>query len=106
MEHAFIFSVSLMALDDRHKAPRWRDAWISLTGSVLYLVFFRWFNGVFGTNFGFVTSPAAGSPLEWWERAFGNPGYLVPYMASFVVAVVLLHAWQALRRRSVEGDAS
>lgn len=110
LEHAFIFSVSLMALDDPRKAPRWRDAWISLAAAVFYLVVFRWFNGVFDTNFGFVTSPAVGSPLAWWEDAFGNPGYLVPYMASFAVAVVLLHAWQERRRRreasSREGGAA
>ncbi len=101
MEHAFSFAVSLMALDDPREAPRWRDAWTSLVASVVYLVSFRWFNGVFDTNFGFVTSPAAGSPLEWWESALGNPGYLVPYMAAFVVTVVLLHAWQGARRRAL-----
>lgn len=99
MEHALVFAVSLMALDDPRQAPRWRDAWASLTFSAAYLAFFRWFNEAFGTNFGFVTSPAAGSPLEWWERALGNPGYLAPYVASFAVAVALLHAWQATRRR-------
>lgn len=105
VEHALIFATSLCALSDWHELPRWRDLWITAVFMVCYTLFFRWFNVTMGANFGFVTSPAAGSPLEDWEQLFGNPGYLVPYGAAFAVGAVLFHGCTALQRSFGRRDA-
>lgn len=105
MEHALIFSVSLCAVDSSQDVPRPRDSWISFAFVAAYTLFFRWFNARMGTNFGFVSAPAYGSPLEQWYDALGDPGYLVPYAAAFVVVCLVLHLWMERRRRSMEGPA-
>jgi hypothetical integral membrane protein (TIGR02206 family) len=47
-------------------------------------------NGVFGSNYCFVSRPLPGTPLEFFANLLGNPGYLVPY------AVGVMAAWWGL----------
>lgn len=99
LEHSFIFAFALMAESDPRASSRWRDMAFSAAFVALYVPFFRWFNPAHDTNFGFVTYPAAGSPLEAWANALGNPGYLVPYAAVFCAVLVALHGCLALQRK-------
>ncbi len=46
------------------------------------------FNRHFGTNYMFLAAPSAGSPLVWFEKLFGNPGYLL----GFVIMIAILWA--------------
>lgn len=99
VQHSLIFAISLSAVSDWRTSPTWRDIPYIVVFIAAFAVFFRWFNVVMGTNFGFVTTPVAGTPLAWWADAFGNPGYLVPYALVFAVAVAVLHGACALQRR-------
>lgn len=39
------------------------------------------FNRHFGTNYMFINRPEAGTPLEWFAKYLGNPGYLLGFVA-------------------------
>ena len=91
LEHSLILATSLCAVTAPAPRPRRRDVWFSLGFVACYAAFFRWFNAAMGTNFGFLNEAAAGSPLWVWQEWLGNPGYLVPYALSFVVADVVAH---------------
>lgn len=98
MEHALIFSVSLCAIDRPADAPRFKDLRVTYGFVVVYLVFFRWFNARMGSNFGFVSGPAWGTPIELWYDELGDPAYLIPYATLFVVGTLALHLWMRRRR--------
>lgn len=59
------------------------------------------FNRRFGTNYFFVNTPSAGSPLEWLASFMGNPGYLIGYAVLAVAVTSLLDlAYMGFRRLS------
>ncbi|MCH4084383.1 MAG: YwaF family protein [Olsenella sp.] len=91
MEHSLILSTSICAVREGRASIRMRDVLVSYAFVAAYVVFFRWFNAAMGTNFGFVSGPAYGTPIEDWYNALGDPLYLVPYAALFVVGALLLH---------------
>ena len=66
---------------------------MSLAFVAAYVLFFRWFNALLGSNYGFVSGPAYGTPIEWWYDALGDPLYLLPYALCFLVAALALNLW-------------
>ena len=60
------------------------------------------FDKHFGCNYFFVNWPVPGSPLEWLEERFGNPGYLVGYGILTLATMVLVYACTGLARKLLE----
>jgi uncharacterized membrane protein YwaF len=50
-------------------------------------------------NFLFLNWPSAGSPLVWFEKLLGNPGYIFGYIPMMAVVWTLLYLPVELRRR-------
>lgn len=55
------------------------------------------------TNFMFLNWPSPGSPLVFFEKLFGTPGYLLGYPIMMAVAWTLMYLPFALRRRKRAG---
>jgi uncharacterized membrane protein YwaF len=49
------------------------------------------FDRLFRTNYMFLLSPSAGSPLAWFASFLGNPGYLRGYLPMLAVGWGLLY---------------
>ena len=66
------------------------------------------FNKLAGTNYFFLNSPAPGSPLEWFARFLGNPGYILgflPIMAVVWLALYLPWLWKGRKRQAPDEAA-
>ncbi len=48
-------------------------------------------NKIFDTNFWFLNKVSVGSPLELFERIFGNPGFLIPLISIGMGIILCLH---------------
>ncbi|MBP3884730.1 MAG: YwaF family protein, partial [Olsenella sp.] len=92
LEHSLVLALSLLAVSDPLTSPRWADLALSCATVGAYAALFRWLNPILGADFGFVSGAAANSPLEAWQGRWGDPGYLVPYAATFLAVAVVLHA--------------
>lgn len=57
------------------------------------------FNKLVDANFLFLNWPSPGSPLEWFERWLGNPGYILGYIPMMVLVWTALYLPVELRRR-------
>jgi hypothetical protein len=64
------------------------------------------FDKHFHVNFMFVNWPAEGSPLEWMEQVFGNPGYLLPYAIVIFLMLVAVYVPIERARKRREGGGS
>jgi uncharacterized membrane protein YwaF len=104
MEHALIFAVSWCAVREGRGRFRLRDVRVSLAFVAAYVLFFRWFNALVGSNYGFVSGPAYGTPIEWWYDALGDPLYLLPYALCFCVAALALNLWASSRSAAAQGE--
>lgn len=49
------------------------------------------FNKHFGTNYMFLNKPSPGSPLEWFENWFGNPGYLLGFVIMIAIVWTVMY---------------
>jgi len=49
------------------------------------------FNRHFGTNYMFLAEPSPGSPLEWFENWFGNPGYLLGFVIMIAIVWTIMY---------------
>lgn len=67
-------------------------ACLACTAAVLYV-----FNQCFGTNYMFLSYPSAGSPLVFFEKLLGNPGYIAGYLPIIAAVWLLLYLPRALR---------
>ena len=52
-----------------------------------------------GLNYMFLLKPPPGSPLEWFEKLFGNPGYLLGYVIIAFVLWALMYAPFIIHRK-------
>ena len=63
------------------------------------------FNKLAGTNYFFLNSPAPGSPLEWFARFLGNPGYILGFLPIMAVVWLALYLpWQRKGRKRQAPD--
>ena len=102
LEHALVFACALCPLVGGDYAPQLRRMWFVLLVTVAGGAFFRLVNPLLGTNFFFVTNPAAvGGPFAWLVATFGDPGFLVPYLGIAVASWAFAHGiYQAVVRTS------
>lgn len=90
--HGIMIIYPLLAITggDHRPSPRRLPWCFGFLAAVSVPVYF--FNRHFGTNYMFLAKPSAGSPLELFEKWFGNPGYLLGFviMIAIVWAVMYL----------------
>lgn len=67
-------------------------ACLACTAAVLFV-----FNKCFGTNYMFLAYPSPGSPLVFFARLFGNPGYIAGYLPIIAAVWLLLYLPRRLR---------
>jgi len=81
VEHALVLACTLCMTFGGDYAPSPRRVWFVLVVTIACGTLFRLANPRLGTNFFFVTNPAAvGGPFPWLVRTFGDPGFLMPYL--------------------------
>ena len=85
--HANLVAFALSLILSGDVRPRLGNAWVPLAHLACYLAVIFPFNRAFDTNFAFINWPIAGTPLVAMEKAFGNPGYLAPYLALMVLII-------------------
>lgn len=85
LEHALMVATCCCMVGGGEYVPEYRRLWLPGMAAAGLGLLFRWLNPVFGTNFFFVSSPSAGSPLVLLADAFGDPGWLAAYLAGAVV---------------------
>jgi hypothetical protein len=85
--HANLVAFALSLILSGDVKPRLRNAWVPLAYLACYLAVIFPFNRAFDTNFAFINWPIAGTPLVAMEKAFGNPGYLAPYLALMMLII-------------------
>ena len=84
-EHALVLGCALCLVLGHDFRPHLRRTWFVLTATVAYGLAFRLANPLLGTNFFFVTNPAAaGPPGAWLVHTFGDPGFLAAYLLAAV----------------------
>jgi len=99
-EHSLIIAFVLMLLVAGDLVPDLRRIWqpalfVGICVPPIYA-----FDQHFGTNFWFVNRPSPGSPLVLFADLFGDPGYLIPYLALLLVVWTLMYLpWELARRR-------
>ena len=86
-EHANLVAFALSLVLSGDVNPRLGNAWVPLAYLACYLAVIFPLNRAFDTNFAFINWPIAGTPLVAMAGAFGNPGYLVPYLALMVLII-------------------
>lgn len=97
-EHALLVAFVVMTLLGGDLRPRLKNAWMGMAFTVAYFAVMYPFNLTFHTNFAFLQTPAANSPLQSWAASWGTPGYLIPYALVFVgVCVGMNLAWELVR---------
>ena len=101
VEHALVLACALCIVVGGDYQPEPRRGWFVLLATVACGGLFRVANPIWGTNFFFVTNPAAvGGPFLWMLASFGDPGFLVPYLALAVASWCGLYAcWRLSRGR-------
>ena len=86
VEHALVFACALCVLVGGEYVPHPHGVWFVIAATVACGAAARAINPRLGTNFFFVSNPvAAGWPFSWLVAAFGDPGFLVAYLAFAVV---------------------
>ena len=104
--HFFEFSYPVLLLASGELRPRLTQIW----RPALYLAIFTppvyFFNKAFDTNFFFINTAAANSPLSFLQNLMGNPGYLFGYVGLVLVVWLLLYLpWaisdQVKKRRGI-----
>lgn len=99
-EHAGMVAFSLALLLGGDVAPRPGKVWAPLAFLACYLAIIYPLNHVLDTNFAFVNWPIDDTPLMTLAELFGNPGYLVPYLAIIVTVILGLFWWAERFTRS------
>lgn len=80
--HALMLASVLCVVVGRDVRPSVRWIWLPIAAGVAGGALFSLVNPVWGTNFFFVTDPAAaGAPFAWGLATFGDPGFLAAYLA-------------------------
>lgn len=90
LEHILVVSFIIMKLRDKSISPTPAHVWQPLVFTGFYASAIYPFNKLHGTNFGFINWPLAGTPLELWERMYGNPGYVFAFAVAFASLELLL----------------
>ena len=98
-----MLAFALMVVVGRDVRPRMGDVWQPVVALFVYACAIYPFNKAFGTNFAFLSAPANNSPLVAMAEAFGNPGYLVPYV---ICVLLVMLAQFALCEISVRGGGN
>ena len=98
IEHALVLACALCLLAGGDYEPRPRRVWFVLATTVVCGAVFRVVNPLLGTNFFFVTNPAAaGGPGPWLLATLGDPGFLVGYLLMVVALWAATYlAWRAI----------
>ena len=96
-EHALALTCALCPLAAREETPRLVDVRNSALAALAFGALARRINPLLGTNFFFVTRPeVVGGPFPWAVETFGDPGFLVAYLAFACAFWLALHlAWRA-----------
>ncbi len=93
-----VFPIMLTAGGDIR--PRWRDVPKGLVLLMGLAVVAYVTNLRYGTNFMFLMKPAKGSPLVWFEKAFGNHLIGFPVLIAAIVLLMYLPiSWLNRRKR-------
>lgn len=108
-EHALVLACACCVLVGGDYVPRPRRLWFVLLVTVVCGAVFRLLNPLLGTNFFFVTNPAAvGGPGPWLLATFGDPGFLVAYLllttGMWVVLYTLYRAFVRSEATTLGGD--
>ncbi len=98
VEHALVLACALCSLVGGDYAPRPSRVWFPLVASVACGAVFRIVNPRLGTNFFFVTNPAAaGGPGPWLLATLGDPDFLAGYLLLVVALWAATYlAWRAI----------
>ena len=91
--YLFHFGVALYIicqLISKRIQPHIRKLWKVWVFLVILVPLIFLFNKHFGTNYFFVNTPSAGSPLEWLADWMGDPGWLIGYGILAVVITSLM----------------
>lgn len=90
--HVLIVAMPLMLVCAGDIKPNVRNLWKCALVLLAFALLIHPINLKFSTNFMFTVRPSAGSPLEWFEKLWGNPGYLLgfPICAAVLWTVMYL----------------
>lgn len=101
VEHALVLACAFCPLAGGDWQPRPSNAWFVLLVTIAFGALFRVVNPVLGTNFFFVTNPAAaGGPGPWLLATLGDPGFLVGYLLLVAALWGATYAvWRAMVSR-------
>lgn len=71
--------------------PRLKDCWQSFLFILAVVPFVYIFDRINNLNYMFLLRPVPGSPLEWFEKMLGNPGYLLGYGALAIIIILFMN---------------
>lgn len=104
VEHALVLACALCPLVGGDYSPQPRRVWFVVLVTVACGALFRAVNPLLGTNFFFVTNPAAaGGPGPWLLATFGDPGFLLPYLMLAMGLWAAQYAVWCVARRDNRG---
>ena len=91
LAHSLIVAYPLMLVSGGELRPRVRmlPCCLALLAGLAAAVYV--FDRAFDANYMFLLAPAAGSPLEWFYRLLGNPGYLLGYVPMLAAVWCVLY---------------
>ncbi|MDD3164837.1 MAG: YwaF family protein [Oscillospiraceae bacterium] len=99
ISHGILLSYPLMAVSAGKIRPNPRSMWKVFLFLAVILPPIYWFDQAVSANYLFLNTPSAGSPLVFVSALLGADGYLVGYLALYLVGVPLMYALWALGAR-------
>ncbi len=93
ISHGLIVTFGFWLVASRQIVPKWRDFWMPVLFGIIGIVILKPVNGVLHTNYWFLNSPSAGSPLVWILKVTGERWYLAGY---FLFCLVIVAVWKGI----------
>lgn len=89
ISHGLIVTWGMCLMVSGEIIPRWREIWIPVVFGLVGVLILTPVNKWLGTNYWFLSSPSAGSPLVPIMRLTGERWYIVGYIL-FVTVIVMI----------------
>ncbi len=104
--HGLMVVYPLLAVTGGDHRPHLRRLPLCFAFLAVVSVPVYFFNRRFGTNYMFLSEPSPGSPLEWFEDWFGNPGYLFGFVIMIALVWLIMYLPFALtEKKKAEADS-
>ncbi|MGN5455065.1 MAG: TIGR02206 family membrane protein [Candidatus Kurthia intestinigallinarum] len=98
--HILIVAFIIMLIASKELRPQPKNLWKSALFLLILTPIMYMFNKHYETNFWFLSTPSAGSPIVPLEHIFGNPGYIFGLVLLLFIVWLVLYLPFALRKKS------